>query len=221
MLKPTAASCCSRPISWSIPASFRALTTTRCASSRQSRRRQSRSGFEHRIGGAAGQIAFGFLRWCRQSQRRNLCHHRGWRHPHLRVYRPTGRVPLTPVHYKAGAGASLIGGHVSPASIHGETLLQAGWCLCRDQCTTLLVSSAGADDEGSGYDVVIEDWLGVLVPSKTPPEIVSKLNVRSRTHSARPILRKNCRRSETKSPIRHLRISQTRSGRISSDGARS
>jgi tripartite-type tricarboxylate transporter receptor subunit TctC len=28
----------------------------------------------------------------------------------------------------------------------------------------------------SGYDVVIEDWLGVLVPSKTPTEIVSKLN---------------------------------------------
>ena len=29
----------------------------------------------------------------------------------------------------------------------------------------------------SGYDVVIEAWLGALVPSKTPADTVSKLNL--------------------------------------------
>jgi tripartite-type tricarboxylate transporter receptor subunit TctC len=92
-------------------------------------------------------------------------------------------VPLTPVHYKGGAPAlqDLIGGHVS-SSINpvGETLPFAKAGSVRVLAVTSAQRSAFLPDvptmKESGYNVVIEAWLGVLVPSKTPNDVVSKLN---------------------------------------------
>jgi tripartite-type tricarboxylate transporter receptor subunit TctC len=93
-------------------------------------------------------------------------------------------VPLTPVHYKGGAPAlqDLIGGHVS-SSINpvGETLPFAKAGSVRVLAVTSAQRSSFLPDvptmKESGYNVVIEAWLGVLVPSKTPNDVVSKLNV--------------------------------------------
>jgi tripartite-type tricarboxylate transporter receptor subunit TctC len=94
------------------------------------------------------------------------------------------KVEMTPVHYKGGAPAlqDLIGGHVS-SSVNpvSEALpfVKAG------KIRTLAVTSEKRSSflpdvptmKESGYDVVIEAWLGTLVPSKTPADVVSKLNL--------------------------------------------
>jgi tripartite-type tricarboxylate transporter receptor subunit TctC len=93
------------------------------------------------------------------------------------------KVPMTPVHYKGGAPAlqDLIGGHVS-SSINpvGETLPFAKAGSVRVLAVTSPQRSVFLPDvptmKESGYDVVIEAWLGVLVPSKTPVDVVAKLN---------------------------------------------
>lgn len=93
------------------------------------------------------------------------------------------KVPMTPVHYKGGAPAlqDLIGGHVS-SSINpvGETLPFAKAGSVRVLAVTSPKRSVFLPDvptmKESGYNVVIEAWLGVLVPSKTPTDIVAKLN---------------------------------------------
>jgi tripartite-type tricarboxylate transporter receptor subunit TctC len=93
------------------------------------------------------------------------------------------KVPMTPVHYKGGAPAlqDLIGGHVS-SSINpvGETLPFAKAGSVRVLAVTSPKRSVFLPDvptmKESGYNVVIEAWLGVLVPSKTPADIVEKLN---------------------------------------------
>ncbi|MGD9919887.1 MAG: Bug family tripartite tricarboxylate transporter substrate binding protein [Pseudorhodoplanes sp.] len=94
------------------------------------------------------------------------------------------KVEMTPVHYKGGAPAlqDLIGGHVS-SSVNpvGEVLPFAKTGKIRVLAVTSAKRSAFLPDvptmKESGYDVVIEAWLGALVPSKTPAEIVSKLNL--------------------------------------------
>lgn len=93
------------------------------------------------------------------------------------------KVPMTPVHYKGGAPAlqDLIGGHVS-SSINpvGETLPFAKAGSVRVLAVTSPQRSVFLPDvptmKESGYNVVIEAWLGVLVPSKTPVDVVAKLN---------------------------------------------
>ncbi|ARP97685.1 Bug family tripartite tricarboxylate transporter substrate binding protein [Pseudorhodoplanes sinuspersici] len=93
------------------------------------------------------------------------------------------KVPMTPVHYKGGAPAlqDLIGGHVS-SSINpvGETLPFAKAGSVRVLAVTSPQRSKFLPDvptmKEAGYNVVIEAWLGVLVPSKTPVDIVAKLN---------------------------------------------
>ena len=75
----------------------------------------------------------------------------------------------------------LIGGHVS-SSINpvGETLPFAKAGSVRVLAVTSPKRSVFLPDvptmKESGYNVVIEAWLGVLVPSKTPADIVEKLN---------------------------------------------
>ncbi len=94
------------------------------------------------------------------------------------------KTEMTPVHYKGGAPAlqDLLGGHVSSTvNPVGEALpfVKAG------NIRTLAVTSAKRSTfmpdvptmKEAGYNVTIEAWLGALVPSKTPADIVSKLNL--------------------------------------------
>jgi len=94
------------------------------------------------------------------------------------------KVDMTPVHYKGGAPAlqDLIGGHVS-SSVNpvSEALpfVKSGkvrtLAVTSDKRSTFLPDVPTMKE--AGYDVVIEAWLGTLVPSKTPADVVSKLNL--------------------------------------------
>jgi len=103
------------------------------------------------------------------------------------------KVPMTPVHYKGGAPAlqDLIGGHVScGVNPVGEVLPFVKDGKVRVLAVTSANRSSFLPDvptmKESGYDVVIEAWLGALVPSKTPDDIVSKLNVAIKDAFAAP-----------------------------------
>ncbi|MFL6797770.1 MAG: tripartite tricarboxylate transporter substrate-binding protein [Xanthobacteraceae bacterium] len=92
-------------------------------------------------------------------------------------------VPMTPVHYRGGAPAlqDLMGGHV-PASVNpiSEVLAQARAGALRVLAVTGSQRSAFLPDVPTmsevGYDVVIDSWLGLLVPAKTPPATVNALS---------------------------------------------
>lgn len=94
------------------------------------------------------------------------------------------KVEMTPVHYKGGAPAlqDLIGGHVS-SSVNpvGEALPFAKAGTIRVLAVTSPKRSTFLPDVPSmkeaGYDVVIEAWLGTLVPSRVPADVVGKLNL--------------------------------------------
>ena len=91
-------------------------------------------------------------------------------------------VAMTPVHYRGGAPAlqDLIGGHV-PASINpvSESMTQAKAGTIRILAVTGSRRSPFLPDVPTmveaGYNVVVESWLGVFVPSKTPAEVVDAL----------------------------------------------
>jgi tripartite-type tricarboxylate transporter receptor subunit TctC len=93
------------------------------------------------------------------------------------------RLPMTPVHYKGGAPAlqDVLGGHVA-SSINpvGEALPFNKAGSVRVLAVTSAKRSVFLPDvptmQESGVNVTIESWLGVLVPSKTPPDIVQRLN---------------------------------------------
>ena len=103
------------------------------------------------------------------------------------------KVEMTPVHYKGGAPAlqDMIGGHVS-SSVNpvSEALPFAKAGNIRTLAVTSDKRSAFLPDvptmKESGYDVVIEAWLGTLVPSKTPADVVSKLNLAIKEAFAAP-----------------------------------
>jgi len=91
-------------------------------------------------------------------------------------------VAMTPVHYRGGAPAlqDLIGAHV-PASINpiGEALpaLQQGvriLAVTGAQRSKFLPEVPTMKE--SGYDVVIDSWLGVFLPAMTPDEQVNALS---------------------------------------------
>jgi tripartite-type tricarboxylate transporter receptor subunit TctC len=91
--------------------------------------------------------------------------------------------PMTPVHYRGGAPAlqDLLGGHVA-ASVNpiSEILPSAKAGTLR----VLAVSGARRSSflpevptmTEAGYNVVVESWLGVFVPAKTPADIVAALS---------------------------------------------
>jgi tripartite-type tricarboxylate transporter receptor subunit TctC len=129
----------------------------------------------------------GFVQWCRDNPAgATYATTAAGGTPHFTgvLLSQEARVPLTPVHYRGGAPAlqDLIGGHVA-SSINpvGETLPFAKAGSLRVLAVTGARRSSFLPEvptmKESGYNVVIEDWLGVLVPSKTPGDIVSKLNI--------------------------------------------
>ena len=92
-------------------------------------------------------------------------------------------VPMTPVHYRGGAPAlqDLIGGHV-PASVNpiSESMTQANAGTIRILAVTGSRRSSFLPEvptmAEAGYNVIVESWLGVLVPAKTPAEVVNALS---------------------------------------------
>jgi tripartite-type tricarboxylate transporter receptor subunit TctC len=92
-------------------------------------------------------------------------------------------VPMTPVHYRGGAPAlqDLLGGHV-PASINpvSEALPFARSGTLRTLAVTGAQRSSFLPDvptmTEAGYKIVVDSWLGVFVPAKTPAEIVHALS---------------------------------------------
>ena len=92
-------------------------------------------------------------------------------------------VPMTPVHYRGGAPAlqDLLGGHV-PASVNpiSETLAQVKAGTLRILAVTGAKRSPFLPEiptmSEAGYDVVVESWLGVFVPARTPAAMVGALN---------------------------------------------
>jgi tripartite-type tricarboxylate transporter receptor subunit TctC len=92
-------------------------------------------------------------------------------------------VAMTPVHYRGGAAAlqDLLGGHV-PASVNpiSESLPFAKSGTLRILAVTGSRRSSFLPDvptmTESGYNVVVESWLGVFVPAKTPTGIVEALS---------------------------------------------
>ena len=92
-------------------------------------------------------------------------------------------VPMTPVHYRGGAPAlqDLLGGHV-PASINpvSESLPFARSRTLRTLAVTGAQRSSFLPDvptmTEAGYKIVVDSWLGVFVPAKTPAEVVNALS---------------------------------------------
>jgi len=92
-------------------------------------------------------------------------------------------VPITPVHYRGGAPAlqDLLGGHV-PAGVNpiSESLPHARSGTLRMLAVTGSRRSPFLPDvptmREQGYDVVIDSWLGVFVPVRTPDDAVNALS---------------------------------------------
>ncbi len=92
-------------------------------------------------------------------------------------------VRMTPVHYRGGAPAlqDLIGGHV-PASVNpiSESMASARAGTIRILAVTGSRRSAFLSEvptmAESGYNVIVESWLGVFVPAKTPADVVNALS---------------------------------------------
>ena len=128
-----------------------------------------------------------FIAWCKANPK-NATHATtsagGTPHFAGLMLSQASKAGMTPVHYKGGAPAlqDLIGGHVS-SSVNpvGEVLPFAKTGKLRVLAVTSAERSSFLPDvptmKESGYDVVIEAWLGTLVPSKTPADVVSKLNL--------------------------------------------
>lgn len=102
-------------------------------------------------------------------------------------------VKMTPVHYRGGAPAvqDLLGGHV-PASVNpiSEVLNLARSGQLRILAVTGSKRSAFLPDvptmKESGYDVVIDSWLGIFAPAKTPQDVVRGLSEAVRAAAASP-----------------------------------
>jgi len=91
-------------------------------------------------------------------------------------------VKMTPVHYRGGAPAmqDLVAGHV-PASVNpvSESLPFSRSGAIRTLAVTSSQRSPFLPDVATmrelGYDVVLDPWVGVFVPAKTPSDVVIAL----------------------------------------------
>jgi tripartite-type tricarboxylate transporter receptor subunit TctC len=92
-------------------------------------------------------------------------------------------IAMTPVHYRGGAPAlqDLLGGHV-PASVNpiSETFSLAKSGALRMLAVTGSRRSPFLPDvptmREQGYDVVIDSWIGLFVPVRTPAAVVGALS---------------------------------------------
>lgn len=137
-----------------------------------------------------------FLSWCKANpEKATFATTAAGGTPHFTglILSQEAKAAMIPVHYKGGAPAlqDLIGGHIS-SSINpvGEAMpfAKAG------KIRVLAVSSAGRSSflpdvptlKESGYDVVVDVWLGVLVPAKTSDDTVKAFNAAIRDTFAAP-----------------------------------
>ena len=108
------------------------------------------------------------------------------------------KVTLNPVHYRGGAPAlqDTVGGHI-PMSVNPLSealpLHQSG------TIRALAVTGAKRSPfmpnvptaKESGYDVVIESWLGVFLPAKVPTDALSALSNAMKQASESPTMKEN------------------------------
>ena len=136
-------------------------------------------------------------------------------------------VKMTPVHYRGGAPAvqDLIGGHVS-ASINpiSEVLTLAKGGQLRILAVTgskrSLIPARRANIKESGYDVVIDSWLGVFGPAKTPPDIVRALSDAIKVAALSPEMKESLAKFGNEPGYMGPENSPRASRRTSSAGAR-
>ena len=128
----------------------------------------------------------GFIAWCRDNPSKAMfATTSAGGTPHFVgvMLANAAQVKLTPVHYRGGAPAlqDLFGGHV-PASVNpiGETMPYAASGMLRIVAVASSERSKFLPDVPTmveqGYDVVVNTWLGVFAPAKTPAEVVRALN---------------------------------------------
>jgi len=138
----------------------------------------------------------GFLDWCKANpDKATFATTAAGGTPHFAglMLSQAAKVAMTPVHYKGGAPAlqDLIGGHVA-SSIN--PVGEAAPFVKGGQIRVLAVSSAGRSPflpdvptfKEGGHDVVVDVWLGVLAPAKTPDATVTALNAAIRDAFAAP-----------------------------------
>jgi tripartite-type tricarboxylate transporter receptor subunit TctC len=108
------------------------------------------------------------------------------------------KITLNPVHYRGGAPAlqDVVGGHI-PMSVNplSEALpLHQGGTI-----RALAVTGAQRSQfmpnvptaKESGYDVVIESWLGVFLPAKAPADVLNALSAAIRDASQSAAMKDN------------------------------
>jgi tripartite-type tricarboxylate transporter receptor subunit TctC len=128
----------------------------------------------------------GFVAWCRDNPGKAMfATTSAGGTPHFVgiMLASAAQLKMTPVHYRGGAPAlqDLFGGHV-PASVNpiGETLPYAASGMLRILAVASSERSRFLPDVPTmveqGYDVVVNTWLGVFAPAKTPAEVVRALN---------------------------------------------
>jgi tripartite-type tricarboxylate transporter receptor subunit TctC len=127
-----------------------------------------------------------FVAWCKANpSRANVADTSAGATPHfttVMLARETG-VTLTPVHYRGGAPAmeDLIGGHV-PASVNPISEVMAfakagsirALAVTGDKRCPFLPDVPTMKEQG--FNVVVESYSGVFVPSKTPDAVVAALS---------------------------------------------
>jgi tripartite-type tricarboxylate transporter receptor subunit TctC len=126
-----------------------------------------------------------FVQWCKANPGKAYATTAAGGTPHFvgMMLANAAGIPMTPVHYRGGAPAlqDLLGGHV-PASVNpiSESLPFAKSGTVRILAVTGSRRSSFLPDvptmAEAGYDVVVESWLGVFVPAKTPADIVDALS---------------------------------------------
>ena len=127
-----------------------------------------------------------FVNWCRANpERATFATTAAGGAPHFVgvMLANEAKVKITPVHYRGGAPAiqDLVGGHV-PAAVNPITesmpLANAGkvriLAVTGSQRSRFMPEVPTMREQG--FNVVIDSWVGVFVPSRTPREVVNALN---------------------------------------------
>ncbi len=127
-----------------------------------------------------------FVQWCRDNpSKASFATTSAGGTPHFvgMMLSQAAGVPMQAVHYRGGAPAlqDLLGGHV-PASVNpiAEAMPLAEQGLIRVLAVTGPRRSKFMPNvptmQESGYDVVLDSWLGVIAPANTPRAVVKTLS---------------------------------------------